>query len=91
MIIAIINEIYDDDGSSRIMNLAIAALILSASILIGITLGSFNSANAVNISKKSSTNCQGNHCQTIACINNKCQTSFSIVNSTRELLNSTFH
>lgn len=71
------------------MKLTIAALVLSASIMLGVTLGSLNPANAITMSKKSSTNCDGDNCQTIACINNKCQTSFSTLNSTRELLNST--
>jgi hypothetical protein len=74
---------------SNTMKLIIAAVILSAAIMIGFTLGSLNSANAIIMSKKSSTNCEGNHCQTTACINNKCSTLFSTLNSTRELLNST--
>ena len=76
-------------GFSKTMKLIIAAVILSAAMMIGFTISSLNSANALVMSKKSSTNCEGTHCQTTACINNKCHTLFSTLNSTKQLFNST--
>ena len=61
-------------------------LALIAAILISAPLGySYHVANAQSLSKKSSTNCEGDVCHTTVCINNNCHTSHS---SQAELLNS---
>ena len=75
------------------MNSIIAALVLSTAMLsmIVIILGSpSGTVNAVNITKKSSSNnCNGDQCYTITCINDNCQTSVSPSNSTRSILDLT--
>jgi hypothetical protein len=62
------------------------ALVLFTVMLVAGALGySSHVVYAQSFSKKSSTNCEGDVCRTLVCINNNCHTSIS---NPAELLNS---
>jgi hypothetical protein len=72
------------------MILTMVALVLFTTMLMSAALGySYNAANASSIAKRSSTNCQGDVCHSLICINDKCHRSVSALNSTQQILNST--
>ena len=71
------------------MILTTIALVLFTAMLMSAALGySYNAANASSLTKRSSTNCEGDVCHSLICINDKCHRSVSALNSTRQILNS---
>ena len=72
------------------MILATVALVLFTAMLMSAALGySYNAAHASSFTKRSSTNCEGDVCHSLICINENCHRSVSALNSTQQLLNST--
>jgi hypothetical protein len=72
------------------MILTMVALVLFTTMLMSAALGySYNAENASSFTKRSSTNCQGDVCHSLICINDKCHRSVSALNSTQQMLNST--
>jgi hypothetical protein len=72
------------------MILAKVALVLFTAMFMSSALGySYNAANASSFTKRSSTNCEGDVCHSLICINENCHRSVSALNSTQQLLNST--
>jgi len=66
------------------MILTMVALVLFTTMLMSAALGySYNAANASSFTKRSSTNCQGDVCHSLICINDKCHRSVSALNSTK--------
>lgn len=66
------------------MILTTVALVLFTAMLMAAALGyPYHMANASSFSKKSSTNCEGDVCHTLICVNNNCHTS--VANLTQQL------
>jgi hypothetical protein len=71
------------------MILAMVALVLFTAMCMSAALGySYNAANASSF-KRSSTNCEGDVCHSLICVNENCHRAVSALNSTQQLLNST--
>ncbi|HXX95947.1 MAG TPA: hypothetical protein VEL11_02360 [Candidatus Bathyarchaeia archaeon] len=83
MVITIPSQIYHNTEVNTMMKVA---LVLFTAMLVAAALGyTYHVVYAQSFSKKSSTNCEGDVCRTLVCINNNCHTSIS---NPAELLNS---
>jgi hypothetical protein len=83
MVITILSQIYHNTEVNTMMKVA---LVLFTAMLVAAPLGyTYHVVYAQSFSKKSSTNCEGDVCRTLVCINNICHTSIS---NPAELLNS---
>ncbi len=103
MVITILSQIYHN---TEVDNMIKVALVLFTTMLIAAAFGyTYHVVYAQSFSKKSSTNCEGDVCRTLVCINNTCHTSTNpaeilnsmpqmkshglLSNSIQQLLNST--
>ena len=83
MVITILSQIY---YKTEINTMIKVALVLITTMLLATALGyTYHVIYAQSFSKKSSTNCEGDVCRTLVCVNNICHTSIS---NPAELLNS---
>lgn len=83
MVITILSQIYHN---TEINTMIKVALVLFTMMLLAAALGyTYHVIYAQSFSKKSSTNCEGDVCRTLVCINNNCHT---IISNPTQLLNS---